>query len=205
MIGTRRMLPAGSVPGQVPQPRCPRVPGVDDRRPGDDVVQGPALAAQQDACEPQAQEQEAQRERQRAHDGVPLQNCRDRSELRGSVSRLRGPVVLVDHGRSARARHAPAHTPGAPCLSRWPPCPRTPGTAVARRPWRCRPSPGPSHPAPRSPGRAGAQTGALPPPAWPPRTAGPRSSPRLRPVLTPAAQPARISQLSSPGRGKCKR
>ena len=30
---------AGSAPGQEPQPRCPRVPRVDDRRPGDDVMQ----------------------------------------------------------------------------------------------------------------------------------------------------------------------
>ena len=32
----------GSTPGQEPQPCRPRVPGVDDRRPGDDVVQRPA-------------------------------------------------------------------------------------------------------------------------------------------------------------------
>ena len=38
-------------------------PGVDDRRPGDDVMQGPAPVPQQDADEPQAKEQEAQRER----------------------------------------------------------------------------------------------------------------------------------------------
>ena len=202
MIGTRRTLPAGSVPGQVPQPRCPRVPGVDDRRPGDDVVQGPALAAQQDACEPQAQEQEAQRERQRAHDGVPLQNCRDRSELRGAVSRLRGPVVLVDHARSARARHAPAHTPGAPSLATLPAHPRycryTPAVAVPAFSWPVSSSAPITRPRWRPDRRAASSSLAT-------ATAGPRSSPRLRPVLTPAAQPARISQLSSPGRGKCKR
>jgi len=53
----------GSAPGQEPQPGRPRVPGVDDRRPGDDVVQRPAPVTQQDAREPQSQEQEAQRER----------------------------------------------------------------------------------------------------------------------------------------------
>ncbi len=59
---------AGSTPGQEPQPCRPRVPGVDDRRPGDDVVQRPAMAAHEDAREPQPQKQEAQRECQRAHD-----------------------------------------------------------------------------------------------------------------------------------------
>ena len=39
----------GSAPGQEPQPRRPRVPRVDDRRPGDDVVQRPAPVPQQDA------------------------------------------------------------------------------------------------------------------------------------------------------------
>jgi len=53
----------GSAPGQEPQPRRPRVPRVDDRRPGDDVMQRPAPVPQHDAGEPQAQEQEAQRER----------------------------------------------------------------------------------------------------------------------------------------------
>ena len=53
----------GSAPGQEPRPRRPRVPRVDDRRPGDDVVQRPVPVPQQDADEPQSQEQEAQRER----------------------------------------------------------------------------------------------------------------------------------------------
>ena len=52
-----------SAPGKEPQPRRPRVPRVDDRRPGDDVMQRPAPVPQQDAGEPQSQEQEAQRER----------------------------------------------------------------------------------------------------------------------------------------------
>ena len=38
--------------GQEPQPRRPRVPRVDDRRPGDDVMQRPAPVTQQDAHEP---------------------------------------------------------------------------------------------------------------------------------------------------------
>ena len=38
--------------GQEPQPRRPRVPRVDDRRPGDDVMQRPAPVSQQDAREP---------------------------------------------------------------------------------------------------------------------------------------------------------
>ena len=38
--------------GQEPQPRRPRVPRVDDRRPGDDVMQRPAPVTQQDAREP---------------------------------------------------------------------------------------------------------------------------------------------------------
>ena len=44
---------ARSAPGQEPQPRGPRIPGVDDRRPGDDVVQRPPPVPQQDAGEPQ--------------------------------------------------------------------------------------------------------------------------------------------------------
>jgi len=43
-----------SAPGQEPQPRRPRVPRVDDRRPGDDVMQRPAPVTQQDAHEPQS-------------------------------------------------------------------------------------------------------------------------------------------------------
>src|SRR4249919_3145376 len=53
----RQDAAAGSGPGQEPQPGRPRVPGVDDRRAGDDVVQCPAPVAQQDAGEPQSQEQ----------------------------------------------------------------------------------------------------------------------------------------------------
>ena len=38
-----------SAPGKEPQPRRPRVPRVDDRRPSDDVMQRPAPVPQQDA------------------------------------------------------------------------------------------------------------------------------------------------------------
>jgi HSP20 family protein len=41
-----------SAPVQEPQPRRPRVPRVDDRRPGDDVMQRPAPVTQHDAHEP---------------------------------------------------------------------------------------------------------------------------------------------------------
>src|SRR3954469_17389782 len=57
-----------SAPGQEPQPRGSRVPRVDNRCPGDDVVQRPAPVSQQDADKPQPQEQETQRECQRTHD-----------------------------------------------------------------------------------------------------------------------------------------
>ena len=47
--------------GQEPEPGCSRVPGVDDRGSGDEVVQGAVLALYEDAQEPQAEGQEAER------------------------------------------------------------------------------------------------------------------------------------------------
>ncbi|HMD92471.1 MAG TPA: VOC family protein [Trebonia sp.] len=58
--------------GQEPELGRSRVPGVNDRGPGDDVVQGTVLALHQDPQESQAEGQEAERERQRAHPPSPV-------------------------------------------------------------------------------------------------------------------------------------
>ena len=52
--------------GQETQPGRPGIPGIDDGRAGDEVVQGTVLVLHQDAEEAQAEQQEAERERQRA-------------------------------------------------------------------------------------------------------------------------------------------
>jgi hypothetical protein len=97
-------------PGPEPQPRRPRVPRADDRRPGDDVMQGPAPVPQQDAGEPQSREQEAQRDRQCAHDrpGARLHRCcrLSRPARRTAPCRrsARGPAVgEVDEPQAAYA------------------------------------------------------------------------------------------------------
>ena len=51
-------LASRSVRGQESQPCRPGVPGVDDRRAGEDVVEGPMLAAEQDPDEAEAEKQE---------------------------------------------------------------------------------------------------------------------------------------------------
>ena len=51
-------LASRSVRGQESQPCRPGVPGVDDRRTGEDVVEGPMLAAEQDPDEAEAEKQE---------------------------------------------------------------------------------------------------------------------------------------------------
>ena len=84
--------------GQEPQPGRPRVRGVDDRGPGDDVMQGPAPVAQQDAGEPRSREQDAQRERRRAHDR-PAPACIG---------------AVVPHRRHAGQRHAGGPAAGGP-------------------------------------------------------------------------------------------
>ena len=75
-----------------------RVPGVDDRGSGDEVVQGTVLALYEDAQEPQAEGQEAERERQRAHPSSPgIQ-----------------PRTVGLHHLHAQQRHSPGAAVGRP-------------------------------------------------------------------------------------------
>jgi hypothetical protein len=67
-VGASGRVHAASALGQEPQSRSLRVPRVDDRRAGDDVVQRPAPVPQQDAGEPFTQASQLTAARERAQE-----------------------------------------------------------------------------------------------------------------------------------------
>lgn len=87
--------------GQEPEPGASRVPPVNNGGARDEVMPGTVLALHQDAEESQAEEQEAKREHQCAHDAPP---------------RVEGRAISPDDAHPQR-RHAEgpaAHRPRVP-------------------------------------------------------------------------------------------
>src|ERR1035437_3757531 len=64
-------LTDASLAGEEPDPGGSRIPGVDNRRACDEIVQGPVLPLAKDPGEPEAAEQEAEWQRERAYHGPP--------------------------------------------------------------------------------------------------------------------------------------